>query len=80
MFTFGIGEGASTALINGMARVGNGKAEFVTESQTDLLQMKVSSCLLIIISATFVYNNEIKMQVISAFVNKNKIKMRIEFQ
>ena len=54
MFTFGIGEGASTALINGMARVGNGRAEFVTESQTDLLQMKVSSCLLIIISATFV--------------------------
>ncbi|XP_042328291.1 von Willebrand factor A domain-containing protein 5A-like isoform X2 [Sceloporus undulatus] len=40
-FTFGIGQGASTSLINGMARAAGGSAEFITEKermQTKALQ------------------------------------------
>ena len=33
MFTFGIGSGVSTELVNGIARAGNGKAEFVYEGE-----------------------------------------------
>ncbi|XP_042328297.1 von Willebrand factor A domain-containing protein 5A-like isoform X7 [Sceloporus undulatus] len=32
-FTFGIGQGASTSLINGMARAAGGSAEFITEKE-----------------------------------------------
>ncbi len=38
-FSFGIGEGASTALITGMAREGSGHAQFITG--TDRMQPKV---------------------------------------
>ena len=33
VFTFGIGSGASTALVNGLAKAGNGTAEFIKEGE-----------------------------------------------
>ncbi|KAM9318638.1 von Willebrand factor A domain-containing protein 5A-like [Pholidichthys leucotaenia] len=42
-FSFGIGEGASTALINGMAKEGKGHAQFITE--TERMQPKVMQSL-----------------------------------
>ncbi|XP_048039827.1 von Willebrand factor A domain-containing protein 5A-like isoform X6 [Megalobrama amblycephala] len=42
-FSFGIGEGASTALITGMAREGSGHAQFITG--TDRIQPKVMQSL-----------------------------------
>ena len=39
MFTFGIGSGASSALVNGLAKAGNGNAEFIKEGER--MQSKV---------------------------------------
>ena len=39
VFTFGIGSGASTALVKGLAKAGNGTAEFIQEGER--LQPKV---------------------------------------
>ena len=33
VFTFGIGSGASTALVNGLAKAGDGSAEFIKEGE-----------------------------------------------
>lgn len=46
VFTFGIGMGASSALVKGLAKAGNGSAEFVKEG--DRMQSKVSYLLLIL--------------------------------
>ena len=40
VFTFGIGSGASTALVKGLAKAGNGTAEFMKEGER--LQPKVT--------------------------------------
>ena len=39
-FTFGIGSGASTALVNGLAKAGNGTAEFIQHGER--MQPKVN--------------------------------------
>ena len=50
-FTFGIGSGASTALVEGLAQAGNGAAEFVKEGER--MQPKVSILELLISEYTF---------------------------
>ena len=40
IFTFGIGSGVSTALVNGLAKAGRGTAEFIKEGER--MQPKVS--------------------------------------
>ena len=49
VFTFGIGSGASTALVKGLAKAGNGTAEFIQEGER--LQPKVGgwSCVCLVV-------------------------------
>uniref|UniRef100_A0A3Q2W043 von Willebrand factor A domain-containing protein 5A-like n=1 Tax=Haplochromis burtoni TaxID=8153 RepID=A0A3Q2W043_HAPBU len=51
-FSFGIGEGASSALINGMAKEGGGHAQFITG--TDRMQAKVMQSLRFALQPTVV--------------------------
>lgn len=44
-FTFGIGSGASTALVRGIARAGNGSAEFIADNER--MQSKVNCIVLL---------------------------------
>ena len=52
MFTFGIGSGVSTELVRGIARAGNGRAEFVYEGER--IQPKVHCCTSYL--HTYIYN------------------------
>ncbi|XP_063350285.1 von Willebrand factor A domain-containing protein 5A-like isoform X2 [Pelmatolapia mariae] len=69
-FSFGIGEGASSALINGMAKEGGGHAQFITG--TDRMQPKVMQSLrfalqpaLVDISVTWDLPKEVSVTVLS---------------
>ena len=48
VFTFGIGSGASTALVKGLAKAGNGTAEFIQEGER--LQPKVRRWMVVCMS------------------------------
>ncbi|KAL3992050.1 F-type H+-transporting ATPase subunit alpha [Sarotherodon galilaeus] len=69
-FSFGIGEGASSALINGMAKEGGGHAQFITG--TDRMQPKVMQSLrfalqpaMVDISVTWDLPKEVSVTVLS---------------
>uniref|UniRef100_I3JSD1 VIT domain-containing protein n=1 Tax=Oreochromis niloticus TaxID=8128 RepID=I3JSD1_ORENI len=69
-FSFGIGEGASSALINGMAKEGGGHAQFITG--TDRMQAKVMQSLrfalqpaVVDISVTWDLPKEVSVTVLS---------------
>uniref|UniRef100_A0A3Q2W1S2 VWFA domain-containing protein n=1 Tax=Haplochromis burtoni TaxID=8153 RepID=A0A3Q2W1S2_HAPBU len=69
-FSFGIGEGASSALINGMAKEGGGHAQFITD--TDRMQAKVMQSLrfalqpaVVDISVTWDLPKEVSVTVLS---------------
>uniref|UniRef100_A0A3P8P6P6 VIT domain-containing protein n=1 Tax=Astatotilapia calliptera TaxID=8154 RepID=A0A3P8P6P6_ASTCA len=69
-FSFGIGEGASSALINGMAKEGGGHAQFITD--TDRMQAKAMQSLrfalqpaVVDISVTWDLPKEVSVTVLS---------------
>ena len=47
-FTFGIGSGASSALVEGLAQAGNGTAEFVKEGERMQPKVSVVVCMLLL--------------------------------
>ena len=53
VFTFGIGSGASSALVKCLARAGNGGAEFIKEGER--MQGKVSQQMIIYIKLIIIF-------------------------
>ena len=51
VFTFGVGSGVSTELVKGIARAGNGRAEFVYKGER--IQPKVPCCMSYIHTYTY---------------------------
>ncbi|XP_051978636.1 von Willebrand factor A domain-containing protein 5A-like [Xyrauchen texanus] len=77
-FSFGIGEGASTALITGMAREGSGQAQFITGS--DRMQPKVMQSLKLALQPAVV-NISVKWMVPGGiYVNTVSPPIKVLFQ
>lgn len=54
VFTVGIGSGASTALVKGLAQAGNGSAEFIEEGEIRAPKVRSANVVLIICNLVLV--------------------------